>query len=413
MPRVARPRWDFARAQWCANVGAFAADGKARTVYAPRELVRRDEAGAWDWFRAELARRDAETVPALAGDVLVRGLCEHYLGWAQGRRDEGRLSPEHYESKTYHLTHFCNALGERASVGLVADDVTKFLAGLATRYSPNYVASIGSTVSAVFNWAVKAKRLVLNPVAGYETPRVPRSPERFAERSEAAAFLRFWWSRSDRRGGRGRVGRLTALLVRCLIHTGARPGELCKLWWSDLRWAGGSTSAGHSFAKAVIPPFRWKSGAATGKPRTIYFSPSLSRALAREYQRADRHAVNVFFHGWGRGGVGAREPWESGSRLSKRILIVRREAVARCGELRAAGRPLLGLEKISDSGANRVVNYRWRHTAISTLLMMSVDVPTVAELTGTSPQMIYQVYGHLLDSHLSAAAEKLGAGRRL
>ena len=44
---------------------------------------------------------------------------------------------------------------------------------------------------------------------------------------------------------------------------------------------------------------------------------------------------------------------------------------------------------------------------------MGVDVPTVAELTGTSPEMIYRVYGHLLDSHLQAAAEKLAGPRRV
>src|SRR5581483_8234949 len=66
---------------------------------------------------------------------------------------------------------------------------------------------------------------------------------------------------------------------------------------------------------------------------------------------------------------------------------------------------------VKDEGHNRLTNYRWRHTAISTLLMLGVDVPTVAELTGTSPEMIYRHYGHLLDEHLAAAAEKL-AGRR-
>jgi integrase len=60
-----------------------------------------------------------------------------------------------------------------------------------------------------------------------------------------------------------------------------------------------------------------------------------------------------------------------------------------------------------DEGENRLVNYRWRHTAISTLLMLGVDVATVAELTGTSPDMIYKFYGHLLDEHLRGAAEKL------
>ena len=62
-------------------------------------------------------------------------------------------------------------------------------------------------------------------------------------------------------------------------------------------------------------------------------------------------------------------------------------------------------------GPNRLVNYRWRHTAISTLLMMGIDVATPAELTGTSPEMIHRNYGHLLMDHLASAADKLATGR--
>jgi integrase len=117
-------------------------------------------------------------------------------------------------------------------------------------------------------------------------------------------------------------------------------------------------------------------------------------------------------HGRGRGGKGAGEPWKDGLRLSKAILRVGREAIARGVALGAQGRPTRGLERIRDEGHNRLTNYRWRHTAISTLLMMGIDVPTVAELTGTSPEMVYRIYGHLLESHLRAAAEKLAGGRR-
>ncbi len=38
-------------------------------------------------------------------------------------------------------------------------------------------------------------------------------------------------------------------MERCLIRTGARPGELCKLWWQDIQWAAGKTKVGHPFAK--------------------------------------------------------------------------------------------------------------------------------------------------------------------
>lgn len=412
MARQPRPRWNNARRRWYANVGDAGKDGKARAVFAPAGLGQRDEAGAWDWFRVEVAGRAAATDQAAEADGSAQGVCENYLAWAEQRRDDGRLSAEHFTNKQYHLGHFCEALGRRNAASLVPEDMTRFVGLASARFSPNYVSSICSTVAAAFNWSVKSRRLTVNPIAGHESPVVPRSAERFAERAEAAAFLRFWRSRLDRASVAGRFDRSTLLLERVLIRTGARPGELCKLWWADLRWEGGVTSVGHSFARAVIPPERWKSGAKTGKSRTLYFSPLLSRALRRVHDRPGRHPVSVFVHGRGRGGKGAGEPWESGSRLSKKILHVRREAIERAGQLRAAGLPTRGLELIRDDGPNRLVNYRWRHTAISTLLMMGVDVPTVAELTGTSPQMIYSVYGHLLDSHLSAAAEKLGTGRR-
>jgi integrase len=412
MPRSARPRWNPTRRRWYANIGDPDPGGRRREVFAPEAIGPRDEPGAWSWFHAERARREAEAeaVPSAPDEPTVEWVCEHYLAWAERRRDEGRLSPEHYRSKEYHVGLLLDHLGERPAQSLRPDDMNTFIAALQACYSPNYVANICATADAALNWAVRAGHLAANPVKGHEPPTVPRAPQRYAERAEAAAFLRHWRTRSDRRSVAGRYDRLTILLERVLVRTGARPGELCKLWWSDIRWDGGTTAAGHPFAKAVIPPERWKSGGKTGKPRTIYFSPALTRALRRELARADRHPVHVFVHGRGRGGKGAGEPWESGSRLSKKILAVRREAIARAEALEAAGRPTRGLELIRDEGHERLTNYRWRHTAISTLVMMGVDVPTVAELTGTSPEMIYRVYGHLLDRHLREAAQKL-AGR--
>jgi integrase len=409
MPRQAKPRWNPTRKSWYANIGEPDPHGRRREVFPDHPIPERDEAAAWEWFKAEKARREER---AAAGDPdapTVEWICEHYLAWAEKRRDEGRLSPAHYTNKEYHLGLFAEAFGARVARTLDAEAMNGFIAAMQGRYSPNYVANICSSANAALNWAVP-KHLPANPIKGHESPRVPRSPERFAERAEAAAFLRFWRSRYKRKTITGRYNRLTMLLVRCLIRTGARPGEMCKLFWSDICWDGGRASTGHAFAKATIPPERWKAGHATGKPRTIYFSPALTRALRREFRRKDRDPVHVFTHGRGRGGAGRGEPWASGSWLSRTILDVR-QAIGRCVELKAAGGPTRGLELIRDEGENRLTNYRWRHTAISTLLMMGIDVPTVGELTGTSPEMIYRIYGHLLDHHLQAAAEKLAAGR--
>jgi len=425
MPRAPKPRWRPDRRCWYANVGDPGPDGRAREVYAPPSIGEREEAAAWEWFRSEVKRR--ESAPVDAATLTIEGLCELYLLWAEGRVAEGKLSREHYVNKEYHLGKLADFAGRTPAAALSSEAMGDFVERMRAAHAPNYVANICSSVSAAFNWAVRAKHLGASPITGYEVPAVPRAPERFAERAEAAAFLRFWLRRADRATIAGRYDRLTLLLQRVLIRTGARPGELCRLRWADIRWGAGRTSAGLPFAKAVLPAVRedgaigHKTGRKTGKPRTIYFTPALTRALARVMGRGWRHPVFVFFHGRGRGGKGAGEPWESGSRLSRAPLRVRRELIAAQAEILGrveAGLPASDRERrlaavpIRDEGENRVTNYRWRHTAISTLLMMGVDTPTAAELTGTSPEMIYRIYGHLLDSHLAAAAEKLGGGRR-
>jgi len=284
-----------------------------------------------------------------------------------------------------------------------------------------YARNVCASARAALNWAANPQRKLIasNPIRGFKTPTVPQSPHRFAERAEAAAFVGHWRTRTDRSSALARYDRLTLLLERCLIRTGARPKEFCRLKWSDIQWEGWTTSAGHVGAKAVLPYTRWKAGKKTGKSRRIYFTPTLSRALRREFDRKPLNEEWVFVHRGGRGGRGADQPWESGSTLSNTVRRVRMELVAAQKATRKAaedGKPVKAWEArraavtIREDGDNKLVNYRWRHTAISTLLMHGVDVATVAELTGTSPDMIYKHYGHLLDSHLQVAAEKLSHG---
>ena len=417
MPRVPKPRWSKSRRRWYACIGDLGPDRRAKEAFAPATISEKEEGKAWEWFHAEVASRQSVEVPP--GSLTVEDLCEMYLLWAEGRIADGKLSRVHYANKEHHLTKLADFAGSRPADAMTAELMNDFVEMIRAVHAPNYVANICSTCSAAFNWAVRAKHLPSSPIAGYEVPAVPRAPERFAERAEAAAFLAHWRTRSDRSTVAGRYDRLTLLLERCLIRTGARPGEMCRLRWGDFRWDAGRTSAGLAYARAVIPARRedgtlgHKTGDKTGQARTIYFTPALTRALRREMARPGRHPESVFVHGRGRGGKGAGEPWASGSRLSKKILAVRRELIARQEAAKLGPyvvRPseaALSAIPILDVGDNRVTNYRWRHTAASTLLMMGVDVPTVAELLGTSPAMLYRVYGHLLDGHLSDASEKL------
>jgi integrase len=66
-----------------------------------------------------------------------------------------------------------------------------------------------------------------------------------------------------------------------------------------------------------------------------------------------------------------------------------------------------GVPLLKDEGPDRLICYRWRHTAASKLLMDGVPIAVVADLLGTSAQMIAKVYGRILDEPLANAASLL------
>jgi len=66
-----------------------------------------------------------------------------------------------------------------------------------------------------------------------------------------------------------------------------------------------------------------------------------------------------------------------------------------------------GVPLLKDKGPDRLINYRWRHTAASSLLVRGVPIAVVGKLLGTSAKMISEVYGHILDEPLAHAASQL------
>jgi integrase len=422
MAQTAKPQWHKKANLWYANIGPKDNNGRRTEVYAPGTIERRDEGSAWRWFYEAKARQDAAETPIAPRSITVEQFCQLYLKHAENLVAKGKLTREHYRSKAIHVGHLSGHYGGRIAAQMTTHDVEDFIGRMQEQgCKPNYVANICSTVSAAFNWGKRMKHWPESPVKGFSVPPVPIAPERFASRDEAATWLRFLWRRTKAGLAASRYDRIHALMQKAMIRTGARPKELCCLLWTDLKWAGWKTPQGISCAKAIIPASRWKSGDTTGKPRTIIFSPSLTRALRRLEAKPDRHPTHVFVHGRGRGGKGAGEPWKDGSTVSKTVCRLRRELIAIQEKIRVRIRKGAAVEdrerrlaavEIVDDGDNRLVNYRWRHTAASTLLMMGVDVPTVAELLGTSPEMIYRNYGHLLSDHLEAAAHKLMTQRR-
>ncbi len=415
MPREPKPKWHKGNRCWYARVGEPDETGRARAVYFTRPLEsgiqppagEKDEGGAWAYLNALRKQKEARWIDT--ADCTVAGLAQMYLAACKTRVAEKTMVLGHFQTLQTRLGKFARfptaegMAGSRLARTISPDDLAAWIKFLKQQHKPNYVKNCVRAVQGLFSWgsediASRTPRRLLarNPIEGVKAPRVGRMPERFAERKDAAAFLKFFRSRAV-----DRFDRLTILLERVLIRTGCRPGEACGMRWDQIRWNGGTSSAGHKFARVVMREH--KTDAHQEKPRVIYLTPVLTRALRRVHDREPRHAVYVFTHRRGSRSKAETpeewgDPWDSGA-LGAKIRKVRAAAI----EAKVA---------IEGQGANRIVNYLWRHTAISTLLMMGVDIATVADLTGTSPEMIRSHYGHILDAHLAAAAEKLTRGRR-
>lgn len=382
MARPGKPWWWAARGRWAATVAGV-------RYTAPPALGPRDQHAAWAWH-AELLKGQR---PRRTGDLDLAALCECYLAWDAERVAAGQRDARAAETMAYRLTRICRTLigGSKAGAMRAAEidpghveDMMR--AWAARKLSAAYVRQLVSDLKAVLRWASRrrgsrAPLLEQDPLAGLGLPAAPESPERFATRSEAATWLR--WLR--RRGLRD-----FALLQRCLIYTGARPKELATATWGDIRWRSHRTPAGHWMAVLVLA--RWKAARATGRLRRVFLPARLCRSLLRRFDAVSD--LDGLIWSAPRGGA-----WSS-SNLATFTARQRDAAIA-------AGLPFKA------EGPDRLVNYRWRHTAASQLVMDGVPIATVAELLGTSVKVLARTYAHLLQGHLGDAAERLGrAGKQ-
>lgn len=422
MPRTPKPHWDK-REQ------AYRSDAGGETRYF-RGIARDDHVGIARAFGEHLEAVRARRLPAVASvvDVGIAFIEDHT------RRSSRRRTIQSHRER---LMMFCKlpdpagrgTLGEREARSLRPADLRLAIAAWQKLgHSGHTVAGAASSVRAAFRWAAteEAGRLIpAYPFGEVKIPAPGRAPNRYAERSEVAAFLRFIWRRADTLPGavRRRFARLLALMIRVAAYTGARPGGLASAWWSDFDPERGTIT---------LPPDRHKTGHKTKRDCVFYLTPGLVRALLRERARPGRHPISIFTHQLGAGSVErksdpmAGEPWGTFIQLPngrpsfdarpgplcRQIRVLRAQA-HRLGRMLAdAGRPTRGLDQIQDVGPNRFVMYRLRHTKASDDLMAGGNPATVAELLSTSVRMLETTYGHLQDDYLARAAADLARSSR-
>jgi integrase len=217
----------------------------------------------------------------------------------------------------------------------------------------------------VFEWAREQGILEKNPLKGMKWSQPPPRQRSMTE-DEYIVLLK----------GSGIAFRQ---LLFALRHTGARPGELRKLTWNQIRGD-----------RIVISNHKTRGMQKVKRDRIIHLTPTMQRFLLyirkiAAKERGDLLDIGktyVFLNN--RGGA-----WTTASideqmrRLKKR----------------------LGL-------ADDVCAYLLRHAWATASILNGVSVATTAELMGNSPAMVSQVYSHLADHHQHLAAEMERASRR-
>lgn len=433
MARRPQCSWHKGNCCWCSQAGG-------------RDIYFRDipfgPPGSPNWRKAQAAlARHLESVAEASKPRPVEynfgALAIAYLNWLGSvvERDGAAAITREGHRKVLKIIRSRpvgdRVFGEIPAESMTATDLATVVDGLAVAerkdgrppgYAPNYINRMVASVQAVMNWAAdplagrEPERIIsANPLRGFSHPatKAAHPPDRYATADEIKAFLDWGYARAGAIDGvpknRGkhdaRFERLTIALIEVSSLTGTRPGELRVAEWGDFEpRATHVEEVGEWWGRITLDRKRWKSGRKTGKDREVFLPPKAVEVIQEIQSHPEHHPRFIWTHRRGtraeeRGELNAAhgEPWSVNS-LSRKIKDLRRYAIAD------------GL-KLQDTGDDRFVLYRLRHTAAANLLMAGVKVATVAKLLGTSIAMIEKVYASFLKEHLASEASLALGGR--
>lgn len=283
-----------------------------------------------------------------AGDVFSPGveygtIATAFLEWCQVHR------PQSFAWYGRYVSLFWKHVGLIEVAKLRKHHVTDWLDKSGIAADATRRAAI-TAVKRSLNWAVDEEILVHNPLA-----RLKRPPQGVRTVTVDAAAVERLLELADR--GKGKQYRRGAFrqFVLAMVSTGARPGEV-------------RTVAAHNYDPRVpgwvFPPKKNKTGAKTGKPRTVYL-PACIDTLTRILISA-RPEGPIFRNSKG-------DPWKA--------------QTIRCRVARLREKAGLPAEAVA---------YSLRHTFATEALVNGVQDQTLAVLMGhSSTEMIRKVYGHL------------------
>lgn len=233
-------------------------------------------------------------------------------------------------------------------------------------------------VQRLFNWACAEMELIeRNPFASVKRPR-PGRRRRVLQRAEILRALR------------AAAPDFRAVLV-AMCETIARPQEVRKLLWAQLRW----DEATHTMTQALIAgdarfelhDYKARERRADPEePRLIFVTPRLGRLLARVLQRGANVAGHVFVNHAGR-------PFSKDAIVTRVRRLRRRAGIA------------------ADARGERFVAYNLRHTAATNATINGVPDRVLAGIMGHTSTRTTARYQHPSVQHLRDALRKLRKDR--
>lgn len=213
------------------------------------------------------------------------------------------------------------------------------------------------------------------------------------------------------------------LILALALETGMRPGEYLALRWRDLDLSKQRLTVHNAISFLRSGRYEIKGPKTRASKRSFGLSDNLTAAL-----RQHRERYNAMLGQWKKranASITIDHPNARKGRNYETRKLIRKHAREILNRLQALdlvfpagnGHPIaahnLGVRTMRDAcmeaGLEPRSLYSLRHTAATILLTDGVDVKTVAERLGTSPQMIWRTYGHVVPETRSAARDKISA----
>lgn len=279
------------------------------------------------------------------GDPLFSVVAAKWLAVQIVRRERGLVSEGWLDRSVWTIDKF-----SQAHPRIKCSDITPEIAlsWLPDGSSQDHERTSAGTLKGILKWAT-----------GTHIPASPLAAMRLEKGRRREAIISLEEHR--RLVAATKLPRFRALLWFAW-WTGARPTELRLLRWEHMQ---------DDCSRAVMREH--KTVRKTKKARTIYFNATAQRLLKRHRKLAGPVFLNKL-----------SKPWTKGA-------IVRR------------------MDNLRAETGIVATAYTYRHSFITRALTAGEDIAVVAELTGTSIEMISRNYGHLdkAKSHLAEAARRM------